>query len=78
MTSYSSQFNTLVKSWNLTYTDVPIVKYLNSYREQSFEIRQRLDTKQYIFLSMENSYRDGVDDYFAWRYITEDEISSYK
>ena len=78
MTSYSTQFNTLVKSWNLTYTDVPIVKYLNSYREQSFEIRQRLDTKQYIFLSMENSYRDGVDDYFAWRYITEDEISSYK
>ena len=78
MTSYSTQFNTLVKSWNLTYTDVPIVKYLNSYREQSFEIRQRLDTKQYIFLSMENSYRDGVDDYFAWRYITEDEISTYK
>ena len=67
MTSYSTQFNTLVKGWNLTYTDVPIVKYLNSYREQSFEIRQRLDTKQYIFLSMANSYRDG-----------EDEISSYK
>ena len=78
MTSYSTQFNTLVKSWNLTYTDVPIVKYLNSYREHSFEIRQRLDTKQYIFLSMANSYRDGVDDYFTWRYITEDEISSYK
>ena len=78
MTSYSTQFNTLVKSWNLTYTDVPIVKYLNSYREQSFEIRQRLDTKQYIFLSMANSYRDGVDDYFNWRYITEDEISTYK
>ena len=78
MTSYSTQFNTLIKSWNLTYTDVPIVKYLNSYREQSFEIRQRIDTKQYIFLSMANSYRDGVDDYFAWRYITDDEINSYK
>jgi hypothetical protein len=78
MTSYSTQFNTLVKSWNLTYTDVPIVKYLNSYRDYSYEIRQRLDTKQYIFLSMSNLYSDGVDDYFAWKYITEDEISSYK
>jgi len=27
---------------------------------------------------MSNSYSDGVDDYFAWKYITDDEISSYK
>jgi hypothetical protein len=36
----------------------------------------------YIYIETEDSFRDGVDDYFMWYYITEneknEEIAKYK
>jgi len=82
MSSYDDQFKNLVKSWNLEINDVKLVSSLGSFHGIMNAIYQRNDTQQYIYISAENSYEDGVDDYFKWNYITEDEknkeISKYK
>lgn len=82
MSSYSCQFKNLVKSWNLEINDVKFVSILPSCHEVIRRIYQRNYTLQYVYIEMEDSYRDGVDDYFKWFYITEDEtnkqIAKYK
>ena len=67
------QFNNLVQSWGLERKDIITIKHLTSFHEMMYRIYQRSDTQQYIYVETEDSYRDGVDDYFRWRYITEDE-----
>lgn len=71
MATFEVQFNNLVKSWNLEITDVKLVCFLPSFHEIMRKIYQRNDTQQYIYIETEDSYKDGVDDYFAWHYITE-------
>ena len=75
MTSFQTQFNNLVKSWNLEMYDVKHVIQLCSFHEVRRAIYQRNDTKQYIYIETEDSYRDGVDDYFKWHYISENETN---
>jgi len=71
MSSSVTQFKNLVKSWNLDMNDVKLVANLPSFHEVQRAIYQRNDTEQYILIAMEDSYRDGVDDFFSWSYITE-------
>jgi hypothetical protein len=82
MASFETQFNNLCKSWNLDIADVKIVSILASFHEIERAIYQRNDTQQYVYIETEDSYRDGVDDYFKWFYITEneknEEIAKYK
>jgi hypothetical protein len=82
MASFETQFNNLCKSWNLDIADVKIVSILASFHEIERAIYQRNDTQQYLYIETEDSYRDGVDDYFKWFYITEneknEEIAKYK
>lgn len=73
MASFETQFNNLCESWNLTRNDVKHVNFLYSFHEVSCGIYQRNDTKQYIYIEYECSYRVGVDDHFKWQYITENE-----
>lgn len=82
MASFTTQFKNLIESWNLDFNDVKMVSSLCSFHEIMRAIYQRNDTLQYIYIETEDSYRDGVDDYFKWYYITEDEknkqIANYK
>lgn len=82
MASFETQFKNLCKSWNLDIDDVKHVSSLYSFHEIMRAIYQRNDTQQYIYIETENSYRDGVDDYFKWVYITENKknelISNFK
>ena len=73
MASFETQFNNLVKSWHLDINDVKIVSRLSSFHEVMRAIYQRNDTQQYLYIETEDSFRDGVDDYFKWYYITENE-----
>jgi hypothetical protein len=73
MASFETQFDNLVKSWHLDINDVKIVSHLCSFHEVMRAIYQRNDTQQYIYIERGDSYRDGVDDYFKWHYITEKE-----
>jgi hypothetical protein len=74
MASAEQQLDKVINSWGLTRKDIKEVKYLDSFHEVQYRIIQRLDTKQYIQVSKENSWRSGVDDHFHWRYLHEDEI----
>ena len=82
MASFETQFNNLCKSWNLNIDDVKMVTPLCSFHEIMRAIYQRNDTQQYIYIETEDSYREGVDDYFKWHFITEnkknEEIAKYK
>jgi hypothetical protein len=71
------QLEILVESWNLTLNKVPVVCILPSFHDVSSEIRQRLDTKQYIIIHKENSWNDNKDDYFTWIYITTENVLEY-
>lgn len=73
MASYDKQFSQLVSSLGLGQEDIQLAISLPSFHEIEREIFIRTDTKQYIYIESESSYKDGVDDYFKWRYITEDE-----
>ncbi len=75
MASFTVQFKNLIKTWNLEVEDVKLVSYLCSFHEVGRKIYQRNDTKQYIYVEYEGSYSDGVDYYFKWHYITEDEAN---
>ncbi len=73
MASFTTQFNNLVNSWELDIHEIKCVSLLTSFHEVRRAIYQRNDTLQYIYIETEDSYKDGVDDYFKWRYITETE-----
>jgi hypothetical protein len=75
--SYTQQLQSLVQSFGLTLEQVPVIKYLTSFHEVSRDIRQRSDTQQYIYTEHQESYCD-VDDYFTWKYITEEEFQQLK
>ena len=70
---YHEQFKNLVQSWGLTENDVPVVKYLTSFHAIGRLIRQRQDTKQYIFIEQEDAWEGEADDYFKWSYLSEEE-----
>ena len=78
MSTGYKQLCNLVSSMNLTLDDVPIAMYMNSFHEVVRVIRQRKDTKQYIYIETCDSHRDGVDDYFRWYYLSEEKIKKYK
>ena len=82
MASFQTQFNNLVRSWNLNMNYITLISGLYSFHEVIRRIYQRNDTKQYIYIETEDSYRDGVDDYFKWCYISEneknEEIAKYR
>ena len=67
---YHEQFKNLVISWGLTENEVPVVKYLTSFHEIGRLIRQRQDTKQYIYIEQEDAW-GTANDYFQWRYLSE-------
>jgi hypothetical protein len=67
----------LVTDMNLTLEDLKHIRRLPSFHEVSREIRQRNDTKQYIYIESESSWRNGVDDYFSWYYLTDADIIKY-
>ena len=75
MASFDTQFKNMVASWNLDVKDVKKVYFLTSFHEIMRGIYQRNDTLQYIYIETEDSFRDGVDDYFKWYYIEEDRIN---
>lgn len=71
MSSSEEQLQNLIRQFGLTEKDIKLVKRLNSFHDMGSRIIQRLDTGQYMYVEMENSWIDGVDDYFKWFYITE-------
>lgn len=71
MASSRTQFMNLIKSWGLDLDDVKLLCCLRPFHEVGQRIYQRNDTKQYVFVSDENSWREDVDDYFSWSYIDE-------
>lgn len=73
MASFQTQFNNLVKSWYLDINNVTFVSSLYPFNGVIRSIYQRNDTKQFIYIETVESYRDGVDDYFKWHYITSNE-----
>ena len=54
------------------------VKMLFSRCNMCRDIYQRTDTNQYIYIESEMSYQDGVDDYFGWKYISDNQFVRLK
>ena len=73
MASFETQFENLVKTWELDVSDVKLVTRLLSFHDVQRQIYQRKDTLQYVYIETENSYKDGVDDYFKWNYISDEQ-----
>jgi len=79
MTSTIVKMKNMVESMNLTMDDVPIIYSLPSHHELTRQVRQRQDTKQFIYIESEScAYnKSAEDDYFQWHYITESEAENY-
>jgi len=80
MRSVEDQLQTLLNSWNLTEEQVPRLcgnEPIGNrvYYEVYYQIRQRLDTKQYVEIEMRKS--DFKDDYFYWKYVTIEDMVKY-
>ena len=75
--SFTSHFENLIRSWNLNIHDVIHIRNLMSFHDIERKIYKRNDTQQYIFIQYENSWRDNIDDFFTWRYITENGKNNY-
>lgn len=50
MASSTTQFENLIKSWNLEKDDVILVRHLLSFHEVGRDIYMRKDTQQYIYI----------------------------
>jgi hypothetical protein len=82
MRSAEDQLQTLLNSWNLTEEQVPRLcgnepigdtVYYGVY----YQLRQRLDTKQYVEIEMRKSQSNFKDDYFYWKYVTIEDMVKY-
>ena len=67
----------LLESWKLTEKDIEYVTFLTSFHSVGKTIYKRKDTRQYYIVIYEESWSNVRDDYFNWRYLTDEELKKY-
>lgn len=74
MVTFIEQMNNLAKSWGYKGKILRRSDILNPFKRLAVQfINEVIHNSIYIYIESEPSFRDDTDDYFKWRFITEDE-----